>query len=167
MTVDDIAALRRGDLVAQEHFLRQYSSSLFATIARMVGNIQDAEELTQDALFKALDSIGSYKPELASFDTWLTRIAYNTALNHLRSTQPHQQLSISEMHVEPAASCDAAMAELFEVQEDKVQELSTAIGQLTTEEQTIVILYYYDERPIRDIAYITGMQPNSIATRLH
>ena len=166
-TVDDIAALRKGDPIAQEHFLRRHAPSLFATILRMVNNVQDAEELTQDTLIKALDNIDRYKPGIASLDTWLTRIAYNTAANHLREAPP-PLMFVADVDEQAEAYSDTAMEELFrQSDDDAIQQLSNAIGQLTTIEQTLIALFYYDDRTIQEIAYITGMQPSTIGTRLH
>ena len=84
MTKEDILALKRGERSAQREFLSRYAEGVFAFIARMVNNPQDAEELTQDALLKALRHIDSYDAEKASLGTWVKRIAYRLALNYLR-----------------------------------------------------------------------------------
>ena len=51
--------------------------------------------------------------------------------------------------------------------ESRIGELRHAITQLKPDEQTLITLYYYDNRPLNDIAYILDVEPNTLATRLH
>ena len=46
-----------------EDIVRQYGQSVFTIICQLVGNVQDAEELTQDTLLRGLNQMDSYDPE--------------------------------------------------------------------------------------------------------
>lgn len=163
----DITALRRREPLAQEYFLRQYASYIFLNIKRIVGNTQDAEELTQDTLLKALEHIDSYDADKASLKTWLTRIAYNTAFNHLRQ-HAHQSVYIEETDEELDKIPDEEVNNTLQ-QYDKgtARQLQDALKQLSAKERAFITLFYYDEWPLRDIAYITGQTIGAIANRLY
>ena len=148
-----------------EDIVRQYGQSVFTIICQLVGNVQDAEELTQDALLRGLSQMDSYDPTKASLGTWLCRIAYRTALNHLRRPVL-QTLTMDDEAVSAAA--EAEMQTLFQQPDDERTELlERAIDHLTAEEQTLITLFYYDDLPLADIGYITGQAPGTVATRLH
>lgn len=45
--------------------------------------------------------------------------------------------------------------------------MEEAIDDLPPDEEMLIHLYYYEDRPLRDIAYIMDVEPNALATRLH
>ena len=148
-----------------EYIVRQHGQYVFNIICQLVGNVQDAEELTQDALLRGLSQIDCYDPAKASLRTWLCRIAYRTALNHLRRPVL-QMLTMEDAAV--SAEAEAEMQTLFQQPDDERTELlEQAIDHLTAEEQTLITLFYYDDLPLADIGYITGQAPGTVATRLH
>ena len=60
------------------------------------------------------------------------------------------------------------MQALFQQPDDyRAELLGRAIGLLSPEERTLIMLFYYDELSLADIGFITGQQPGAIATRLH
>ena len=61
---------------------------------------------------------------------------------------------------------DTEVDEAFD-DESRVEELRRAITLLKPDEQTLITLFYYDNRPLGDIAYILDAEPNTLATRLH
>lgn len=149
----------------ENEIVRQYGQSVFAIIFRMVGNQQDAEELTQDALLQGIRQRKSHDPQQSSLRTWFCSIAYHTALNHLRRPAI-QTLPFEEEHISTQA--EAEMQALFQQPDDyRTELLERAIGLLSPEERTLIMLFYYNELSLADIGFITGQQPGAIATRLH
>jgi RNA polymerase sigma factor (sigma-70 family) len=51
--------------------------------------------------------------------------------------------------------------------EDNVAQLQKAIDMLAAEDRTLITLYYYDDRSVRDIAYIMSIKENAVVQRLH
>ena len=64
----------------------------------------------------------------------------------------------------PAAEIDE---ELSTGQEERIALMEEAIGDLPPDEQLLLHLYYYEDRPLREIAYIMDAEANALATRLH
>ncbi|WP_044110790.1 RNA polymerase sigma factor [Xylanibacter brevis] len=154
-----IARILDGHAEDYGYFLTRYGQEVFRLVARLVPQQQDAEELVQDAFVRAFNRLDTYTGE-AQFQTWLCRIAYNLAVSWLRK-QKMKYISIDER---PDIS-DADIDRLLD-DNSRVEQLRDACAQLTPDEQTLVNLYYYDEKPIRDIAYILGLEQGNIATRL-
>ncbi|MDE5550877.1 MAG: sigma-70 family RNA polymerase sigma factor [Bacteroidaceae bacterium] len=160
-------AARRGDAQACKMIVEQCGRQVFSVVRRMVANVMDAEEVTQDALMRGLQQMEQYDPNRASLATWFCRIAYRVALNHLRKSEV-ETLSFDDedSHVEQATN--EQMMRLFQLQDDtRVEQLQDAIGQLSAEEQRLITWFYYDELPLCDIAYITQESTNALAVRLY
>ena len=141
------------------YFVRTYSAQVLDFVSRMVSDAGDAEELAQDAFVRAFRALRQFDGR-SSWLTWVLRIAYHTALNHLKR-QRQQWLSIDDL---PLADTPD---DLSTDREERIQQLDAAIGRLPADEQLLLHLYYYDDRPLRDIAYIMDAEPGLLATRLH
>ena len=151
------------------YFVKTYSAQVLDFVSRMVSDAGDAEELAQDAFVRAFRSLGQFDGR-SSWLTWVLRIAYHTTLNHLKR-QRQQWLSIDDLPLsrmlryyrsEPTTDDD-----LSTDREERIQQLDAAIDRLPADEQLLLHLYYYDDRPLRDIAYIMDAEPGLLATRLH
>ncbi|GAA4464922.1 sigma-70 family RNA polymerase sigma factor [Phytohabitans houttuyneae] len=86
-----LALARSGDGEAFRRLVEPYRRELQVHCYRILGSVQDAEDLLQDTLLAAWRGIGGYE-ERASIRTWLYRIATNHCLNALRSAsrRPHE-----------------------------------------------------------------------------
>ena len=141
------------------YFVRTYSGQVLDFVSRMVGDTGDAEELAQDTFVRAFRSLGQFDGR-SSWITWALRIAYHTTLNHLKR-QRQRWLNIDELPLADTADDDFNTG-----REERIQLLETAIDTLPPDEQTLLHLYYYDDRSLQDIAYIMDAEPGLLATRL-
>ena len=155
-----IARILDGHAEDYGYFLERYSQEAFAIVVRLVPQQEDAEELVQDAFVRAFNRLDTFEGR-STFSTWICRIAYTTAVSWLRKRRM-KYLSIDD---QPQLT-DAEVDEAFD-DESRIEELRCAITLLKPDEQTLITLYYYDNRPLNDIAYILDVEPNVLATRLH
>jgi len=88
-----VRQVQAGDLQAYTRLVSRYQDKVFNTCSRICGNLDDAADITQDALLKALESIGSFR-SASGFYTWVFRIAVNLALTHRRKVARHRERSI-------------------------------------------------------------------------
>ena len=152
-------AVRQGKEKGYDYFLSRYAQDVSRFLVQTVGNELDAEELAQDTFVKAFSHIGSYDPEQASFSTWLRRIAWNTALNHLKRRRlPTVSLEDEDAFLHKADEAEPERVEL--------EQLDRAIERLRPPERSLIQLYYYDELPLKEIAYIMDSNPLALANRL-
>ena len=142
------------------YFLERYGGEVFAIVSRLVPNREDAEELTQDAFVRAYSRLDSFIGR-SSFSTWVCRIAYTVTVSWLRKKRI-KYLSIED---HPHAS-DAEVDEVLD-DESRLEDLREAISLLRPDEQMLLELFYFESRPLADIAYILDVEPGTIATRLH
>ena len=142
------------------YFLERYGGEVFAIVSRLVPNHEDAEELTQDAFVRAYSCLDSFVGR-SSFSTWVCRIAYTTTVSWLRKKRI-KYLSIEDRQ----GLSDKEVDEVLD-DESRLDELRNAIALLRPDEQMLLELYYFESRPMADIAYILDVEPGTIATRLH
>ena len=115
-------------------------------VGRIVNSQEDAEDVVQETFVTAYEHLQTYDPEKATMKTWLHRLAYHEALHHLRRRKRLVRMTLDVGEDVPDTLPDATTAE----------QLDEAIQKLTPEDQMLLQLYYYDRRPLKEIAYITG-----------
>ena len=130
----------------------QYGPELMAFVGRIVTIQEDAEDIVQETFVTAFKHLNDYAPEKASLKTWLYRIAYHEALHHLRRRKRLLEIPIVVSEEIPDELPDTTTAEL----------LDEAIQELSPEDQMLLQLYYFDQRPLKEIAYITGTANDSL-----
>lgn len=161
-TNEFINDLRRRKPAAQQRLLADFGPLVFRIVVRMVGQAEDAEEVYQDVFVKALTSISTFDERKASLATWLSRIAYNESVNYMRRNRmDFVLLDDNEM--------ETAMEDLPSGHHDDEQAvllLEQAMALLPTTEQTLLSLFYYENRSLQEIAYITDSKPTTIGSRL-
>jgi RNA polymerase sigma-70 factor (ECF subfamily) len=168
LTESEIVALvRDGRREGYEAMLCRYADRVFAMIVKLVPNVMDAQELTQDVFLRAFDRINSYDPQRSSLSTWLCRIAYRRALDFLKRNHP-QVVSLEDNQVWQTDISDEQLeAELSTNREERIKILERLIDELPTDERTLLTLYYYDGYPLTEIAYIMGIDAKVLANRLY
>ena len=125
--------------------VNRYGPSLMVFVGRLIDQQEDVEDVVQNTFVAAYVHLKDYEPQKALLSTWLQRIAYHESLYHLRKRK--RQLLL------PLDVGDAVPDELPE--STTVEQLDEAIQELPPEDQMLLQLYYFDQRPLREIAYIT------------
>lgn len=162
-----VEAVRKGRREGQTEMVSRYAERIFAMIVRQVPDVMDAQELMQDAFMRAFDHIDSYDPHKASLSTWLCRIAYRLTLDFLKRRRP-MIVSIEDSKVwQTDISDDALEAELSTGREERIERLQEVIDDLPDDERMLLTLYYFEDRPLTEIAYITGIEAKPLANRLY
>ncbi len=144
------------------YFVRRYSQQVLDFTARMVSNRADAEELAQNAFVKAFNRFETFEGR-ASFLTWISRIAYNESINHLR----RRKLCWVNIDDAQIADSDIADDELSTGREERISLMEDALDCLPPDERMLVQLYYYKDKPLQEIAFIMDAEANALAVRLH
>src|SRR5882757_8679196 len=121
----------------QSQFVSDNMRRVFLLIYRIVGNVADAQDLTQEAFIKALQRQDQLKdPEKAA--QWLSRIASNTAIDFLRR---HGRVNFCEIDevIEPLTSM-ALCPEQEILRSERREMLDAGLQRLTARERTALLL---------------------------
>lgn len=143
----------------------QYAERVLQLVSRMITSPEDAEEVTQDALLAAFQSLRRFDAQQASFPTWLSAIAYRTALKYLRDQQKVFFVETDQTWLDSVPDNEADML-LNDTRPDRLVFLDQAVSQLRPDDQMLLSFYYYDDKPIREISYITGRTEGYLRSRL-
>ena len=159
-----ISRILDGQTMLFRELAGRYAGQVLRMVARLIPSPEEAEEATQDTLVEAFQSLSRYDAQRASFQTWLMRIAYHTALKHYR--QKHRSLPMVEVEQQrldafPDDETDALLDDT-----DRVELMERAIETLKPDDQMLLNLYYFDNRPMREIAIITEREESYLHSRL-
>lgn len=137
---------------AEQESLRRFLLALCG------GDSQEADDIAQDALVRAYVASGSFLG-LSKFSTWLFRIAYNCYLDRCRKVRPETVQSDSPLalNIPSADETDAAF---------KYQQLYQALERLPEKEKVSIILHYFEDRSIKEIAAILQIPPGTVKYHL-
>jgi len=146
-----------GDLAAFEELVRRHQRGLFSYLYRMTGNSSDAEELAQQALVKAWQSLRGFRGG-SSFKTWLYRIGINLALNFRARTKPTEEL------VESMPAEENPAEEFRQRQRDVA--VQAALAGLPRDQRTALVLSVYEEMSYREIGAAMGKSVRAVDSLL-
>lgn len=162
-----VESVRKGEREGLEDMVNRYASQVFAMIVKQVPNSMDAQELTQDTFLKAFENISSYDSHQSSLSTWLCRIAYRLILDFQKRRRP-VVVPLDENPVSMRDFSDEELDAAFSTgNEQGIERLQELISELPDEDQMLLVLYYYENHPLTEIAFITGSSPNVLSSRLY
>ncbi len=186
---DLLALARRGDGEAFRGLVEPYRRELQVHCYRILGSVQDAEDLLQETLLAAWRGIGGYE-ERASVRTWLYRIATNRCLNALRAgaRRPHEYAAYrsevplpepSHRRAEPSwlePYPDALLDEIadhipgpearYEVRESVSLAFLAALQQLPPRQRAVLVLRDVLGFRAAEVAGILDMTGNAVTSAL-
>jgi RNA polymerase sigma-70 factor (ECF subfamily) len=139
-----IVALKRGDMDALHYLYVRHADAVFSVVRSVVREHHESEDITQSVFAKLPRVIGRYEPRGVPFRAWITRVARNAALDHLRSSR---QVPVEEVRI-----ADAGREQLAT---DRSRALLAGLSQLPAEQRQVIAMRHF-----------AGMTPGEIADRL-
>ncbi|WP_344928913.1 RNA polymerase sigma factor [Aquimarina addita] len=153
-----------GDINAFSTLVERYQSLVYTIAYRITKNKEEAEEIAQDTFVKAYTSLPNYRGE-AKFSTWLYTIVYRRSLDIVkskkRSITSEQVEEISEEHIEIVHDALSYLQE-----KERKEIIGNCILKLAEDEATIITLYYFEEKNIKEIKEIIGLTEDNIKIKL-
>ncbi|MCG8580692.1 MAG: sigma-70 family RNA polymerase sigma factor [Bacteroidales bacterium] len=160
-----IKLIKAGDVGSYAQLIDKYQHMAFTLANSIVKNKEEAEEVTQDAFFKAYKALDRFKGD-AEYSTWLYRIVYNASISKLRSRKA-ETTSLDSQDIDKQSAFNFSdNLNRLEKQERKVF-LKKALKKLKEDDAFVIILYYYKEQNIEEIAQTTGLSKSNVKIKLH
>jgi len=162
--LDLVTAARGGDRRALGQLVRLYHEPLTAYLIRLGADRELALDLAQEAFCRVCARIGSLTNP-AGFRVWLFRVAHNLFLDHQRSAYRRRVLvSDAGAQVPSGVGDDPVEAVAREEQGDRVRR---AVGTLPPSLRSAVLLRYYHDLSLDEIARVTSVPVGTVKSRLH
>lgn len=169
---------RDGDRAAYGQIVTLYQDRLFNAVLRVVGDFEEARELTQEAFLRGLSKIDSFRGDAGPY-TWLFRIAINLAISQLRKVQRHRVFSLdapgpngqgdrgedAASHVVDRSQRSVSPPEALENKE-RDQQVMAALGRLDPEYRAVLVMRDIEGFDYQQMADVLELPLGTLKSRL-
>jgi RNA polymerase sigma-70 factor (ECF subfamily) len=165
-----VRAAQKGDMAAFEELIARHRDKIYARAFSMMRSEEEAVDLSQEAWVKGWQRLKQFQGD-SSFVTWMTRIVINLCLDQLRKQKRQRAESIEAME-EDSGGVERQMPIItvnptagLERRELR-QRIDKAMGQLSYEHRTVLILHEFEELEYKEIARRMGCSIGTVMSRL-
>jgi RNA polymerase sigma-70 factor, ECF subfamily len=149
---------------AEARFIQENLRRVFLLIYRIVGNVDDAQDLTQETFIKALQRRGQLK-DLEKATHWLSRIATNTAIDFLRRNRRTVQSDVTDLP-DTAATAPDDSPEQIVLRGERRLELDGGLALLTERERTALVLRDVEDIPSDEVARLMNCSMATVRSHI-
>lgn len=172
---EDIILVRKclnGNNDAFEELVNKYKHQIYNLAYRLLGNREEARDVSQEAFFRAYKSLNKYKITY-SFFTWIYTISINVCRNHLKDNKKMYMVplesspSMEEGDFElPISSEDLTPEEILHKKRnsDRIQQI---INRLPKKYRSVVVLKYIHGLQYNEIANIVNLPLGTVKIQIH
>jgi RNA polymerase sigma factor (sigma-70 family) len=155
-----VAEVLSGRQAAFVELVEQYQGLVSHLVFRVVQDQSDREEVSQDVFVKVHKQLRTFQFR-SKLSTWISRIAYNTAISHINK----RRLTTVEYDLEEATPESGPAEEMSEVQLKTF--IHKKMKKLTTVEKTVLTLYHLEEMLVSDIAQVMMRPEGTVKSDLY
>jgi RNA polymerase sigma-70 factor, ECF subfamily len=154
-----IGLVKEGDPRGAEALLERHQKEVYNVALRMLGEPSAAEDAAQDAFLRAFTRLDLYR-EGEPFGAWLHGIVRNRCLDILRSRARAAAVYPLVAPPKPDAEADA-------IRNLEAQGVRRALSRLPARERALLVLRYWEDRPMEEVAQTLGMTDGAARVALH
>jgi RNA polymerase sigma factor (sigma-70 family) len=167
-----IEGVSRRDRASINYLVNTYQTRIIKTSYYFIGNLEDAEDLSQEIFLEIIKSISSFRGT-SSFSTWLYRIIVNRSINIIRKNNRRnifgsierlfQKTGETEDNTgqEPSDDCDPLN------EKETKDYLNNAISGLPENQRIAFVLNKYEELSYKEIADVMNLSVSSVESLIH
>lgn len=170
MTVDEIKLAKRaihGNVHAYGELMERYKELLYRTAFAHVKQEALALDLVSETIVRGYEHVGKLR-EPKYFKTWLIRILLNTIADDYRKNKRVVSMETEDMEwaAEAIAQKDGSQANPESAVEEKL-DLLAALEKLPEKQKSVIVLKYYDDLKISEIASVLELPEGTVKAYLH
>ena len=154
---DLVKRVLMGDRSAYGELFERYERSVLAVGLSVLGDLHAAQDAAQETFVLAYEKLPALR-QSARFGAWVQRIARNEAIAHLRRRQRRQQAEESMQQRKPPSDNHRL--------DGVTERLLKAVMRLPRHERRVVMLHYFEARPVKDIGVMTGRPVGTVTMQL-
>lgn len=161
---------RKGDKTASAELYEKMYDKLYFFALKNVRSKEDAEDIVQEAFMKALESLGELNSS-ESFSGWIYSVTYNLCIDKMRGGKRVARFETEDDRdnaIENSALNEPVMVpEDYMQNEETKRQIKDVIDGLRPDMRSAVILYYYDQMSIAEIAETMNLSESSVKSKLY
>ena len=157
-----IRQAQAGDLRAFEQIYRTHVGFVSNVVYRVVGNMEDAQEVTQDVFMNIYRKLNNFRFE-SSLKTWVYRISVNCAINHIKRTGKHKN-TVEYADVFAAQGADSVRESMHQMDNEKL--VSQLLAGLSPEQRAVIVLRSIEGLSYHEIAQTLKIPINTVRSRI-
>ena len=158
-----LEAIRQGDKDAFRALVNPLIAKSYRSALAILGSRQLAEEAVQNTLIEAYSTIMSGR-EIRRFPGWFSRVVANRSIDVARKEQPYKHsLDIEDQIIRDPGS--SPLEDLL--RKENSQRVIEAVLALKLQQRMVVVLYYFQELSIEEIAEMLGLKAGTVKSRLY
>ncbi|MDR1786608.1 MAG: sigma-70 family RNA polymerase sigma factor [Spirochaetaceae bacterium] len=155
-----ISQAAQGDFSAFSQIVRLYKNRIAALGMGFFKNMADTEDFVQDVFIRIFTGLRSFRGE-SRFSTWITRIAYNTAINAMNRRKVYESIANEDMI--PDESGGPEEEQMRRVAKEALLE---AMGDLPEQHSLCLDLFFFHDLSLKEISDTTGLPVNTVKSHI-
>ena len=158
----------KGEKQAIEILYNTYREKLYFFVLKNVDNKDLAEDIIEETFLSAMQNINRLK-DAKKYESWLYSIAYNKCKMHYRQQAKNDNISIDDetFDIEHLADETIMLPDDYAVNKEFKRELKKIINGLKPDVKSAIILYYYNDMSIKEVAKILDVNETTVKKRLY
>ena len=158
-----VEQIRQGDDGAFETLVRRKTSKVYGLCYRVIGNSEDAKDISQLVFLKLWENLEKYDATYA-FDTWLYRMVTNVAIDFMRSKQSRDNAVNSNPRL---VKTSVDPEQTVTVQRKEVESVFNAVSNvLSPKQKTIFVMSEMEDLRSSEIAKVLGCRESTVRNHL-
>ncbi|MBL67496.1 MAG: RNA polymerase subunit sigma-24 [Verrucomicrobiales bacterium] len=164
---DLVARVRAGDNEVFALLVERHQQQVFAILSRYERDRHRVEDLAQDTFLKAWKGLEQYRAS-APFQHWISRIAVNVALDHIRrATRRIRETGFDDLGDAPLDWLRSENSERDVEKAEACELLGYLLAQLSEDDRKVITLQSIEGWSVDDISRLTGWSSVSVRVRAH
>ncbi|MGA8655340.1 MAG: RNA polymerase sigma factor [Chthoniobacterales bacterium] len=169
MSPDDFSALiagaRRFDEAAAEELVRRIYPIVIRIVRNHLPRRELEEDLAQEVFLKIFSKLQQFRADVP-FEHWVSRIAVNTCIDHLRKQKNRPEFRLADFTLEQQAALENLYNSATLPPERSPEEVREILHRLMLalkgDERLVIQLMYLEEKSVAEICDLTGWKPSKI-----
>ena len=161
-----IEGIIRRDREAVKLLVDLYQEQVIRTAFHFLGNMEDAEDLSQEIFLDVIGSIHRFRMD-SKLSTWIYRIVVNRSLNEVNKKKRRERLHMIGNYFQPGGREKTTGKSWhsdpgYPDEQENRELLKKAVDSLPLRQKTVFVLSKYDDRSHKEISEITGLSISAI-----
>ena len=163
-----MARAATGEHAAFQQLVERHQHAVVGTVAKMLGNASEAEDIAQQVFLRLWKSAPRYKPT-AKFTTFLFTITRNLVFNETRKRQRRKEHSLEEQEEDrflQIPDTDEPQPDAQLLQSELQDAVDQAIANLPEKQRLAVVLRRFEKMPYEEIAVVLELSVSAVKSQL-